>query len=75
MRHVPENTNSHGQTREIVAAPSLTAALRILGRFGVRRGYCTETGNEIEIATAMSKPGTVFWAPLTYAERDFKESE
>lgn len=52
-------------TREIVAAPSMAAIMRITG--DNRRSSlwnCCETGNEDEITEAMSAPGQIFWRPI-----------
>lgn len=74
-RHDPRNTNHHGQTREIVAAPSKAAAVRAIVAAGDRppgKGFGpTETGNDGEIAQATTEPGVIFWRPLGYgtAER------
>jgi len=50
------------QTREILAAHSITECLRITGE--PTRAWLwqiTETGNAAEIAAAMAEPGVVFW--------------
>lgn len=54
-----------GQTREIVAAHSMAEAARLSGykRPSQMFNLC-ETGNEREIAQAMSSPGTVFWCRI-----------
>lgn len=70
----PYAENRHGQTREIVAASSETAALRILKPFGVRKGYLCETGNPEEVALAMSEPGAVFWAPLGHSHKRWRRN-
>ena len=57
-----EAPGPHHQTREIVAAPSRAAAGRA---FGVSAGHMAkwaeETGNELELQTAIAEPGVVFW--------------
>lgn len=56
----------HGTHRVIVAAPSRAAALIAFNAAGLRftahylRGFCSETGNEHEIALATASPGTVY---------------
>jgi hypothetical protein len=73
--------NHHGTHRVIVAAPSRAAALIAFNAVGLRftahymRGFCSETGNEHEIALATTSPGAVYikstrhhgakYAPLT----------
>lgn len=54
-----------GQTREICAARSIAEVLRITGmsRYTFNWSGC-ETGNDEEIALALSKPGTVFFRGL-----------
>jgi hypothetical protein len=63
--------NSHGQTREIVAAPSAAAVRRLTGltRTEWEHSGC-ETGNPSEVETALARPGVVHWAPLNLAGRD-----
>ena len=60
----PPAPNGGRQTREIVAAPSIAAALRAAGDAGPSREEICSTGNAEEIATAMQEPGIVFWIPL-----------
>lgn len=56
---------SHGQTREIIAAKSAAEARRITGISAYTWSQQAEqTGNDQEIAQAMTKPGVVFWQPL-----------
>jgi hypothetical protein len=49
------------QTREIVAAKSMAEAARIVGVKSPRTLDLVETGNDLEIATAMAEPGVIFW--------------
>lgn len=59
-------TDQHHQTREIVAAESRAAVARLVGR--TRPSYLfnlCETGNADEIATAMARPGVVFWRGIS----------
>lgn len=63
----PRAANYSQQTRSIVAAHTLAEAMRIAGmkRYAFVESCCgCETGNETEIEVALSKPGTIFWAPL-----------
>lgn len=54
-----------GQSREIVAAKSMSEAARCAGYGSARQMWnLCETGNALEIAIATSKPGTVFWCEL-----------
>jgi hypothetical protein len=59
-----------GKNRVIVAANSHAQAIRAWQRHYARlssyyaRLHSNETGNDTEIATAMAKPGMVFWKPL-----------
>lgn len=56
---IPEFNNR--QPRAIVAARTQKAAAEALGMSASHlRNYGSDTGNEIEIAQAMTKPGTVF---------------
>jgi hypothetical protein len=71
----------HHQTREIVAARSKAEAARLAGyKHPARMFNLCETGNEREIAVAMTRPGVVFWAPISSraqyvaAEREDKPS-
>ena len=51
----------HCQARAFVAAKSMADVARLVGERYARNLHCLqETGNDEEIATAMSKPGTVF---------------
>ena len=54
-----------GSQRCIVAAKSKTTAARLFGvSLHQMENYGGETGNGLEIETALSKPGVVFVAPL-----------
>lgn len=59
----PTAPNGSRQTREIVAARSWAEASRAYGQ-RIDRNFASTTGNEGEIAQAMSAPGVVFWHPL-----------
>lgn len=69
----------HTQVRAVVAAPSLRVAAQLLGiTLGNLRNYGGETANEVEVAAAQSKPGTVFVRALDdhkgeYVERPGEE--
>lgn len=70
-RDCPENPNGNNsrQVRYIVAAQSWAAAHRAIPAdqhesLGHMKRYGSVTGNEHEIAQAMTKPGTAFWIPL-----------
>ena len=54
----------HGQTREIVAAPSMAAVGRIVGENPRRLWNLGETGNAREIEAASARPGIVLWRLL-----------
>ncbi len=64
--------NGNKQTREIVAVTSVAAAHRAFIASGLNcsindvRNYGAETGNELELKTALAEPGVVFWAPLDH---------
>jgi hypothetical protein len=64
---VNPNARGNQQTREIVAAHSVAEAMR---KFKATRSEWNhsggETGNALEVATAMSAPGVVFFAPLNH---------
>jgi hypothetical protein len=64
----PRAPNGGRQTREICAAPSKAAAERALGE-RIPQGFGGITGNDEEIAQAMSEPGVVFWRPLDHFGR------
>ncbi len=69
----PPSANGGKQTREIVAARSKAEVYRITGdRVSDHWCICT-TGNEEEIAVAMSNPGTVFWKKLNSYTDDYVE--
>lgn len=70
-RECPKEENRHQQVRNIVAAPSMKEASRLLGMpYNHMRTMASETGNEEELALALSKPGTIFWKPLDYRHED-----
>jgi len=60
----PPSANGSKQTREICAAPSIAQIMRDTGQTRADLFNICETGNDEEIAQAMSEPGTVWWAPL-----------
>jgi len=64
------------QTREVVAVRSVAELVRLtgMGRSTINN-YAAETGNETEVAVAMSKPGTIFWRPLNEHRAEFVEAE
>lgn len=69
-RDAHKDRNVHGQTREIIAARSKTEAQRMSGLTRTRFDHSASiTGNDEEIAQAMSAPGTVFWQPHNYPAR------
>ena len=54
-----------GQTREIVAARSMTAAAKLVGvSYRQMKDYGSETGNKEECELALSEPGEVFYHAL-----------
>jgi hypothetical protein len=60
----------HTQTKEIVAAKSKAAAARAAGYDNPRQMFnLHETGNDADIAMAMSHPGDVIWTPLDDPEK------
>lgn len=69
----PPNLNfSQRQVRAIVAAKSLAAASRASEACGlgkIYRDFCSPTGNEQELLTALANPGLVFARDLD-AHRD-----
>jgi hypothetical protein len=61
------------QTYEIVAAPSKAAAARAAGYVAPRQMFnLCETGNDDDVAQALSEPGVVFWRPLDQIPRERK---
>lgn len=70
-----------GKRREIVAAKSMAAAIKLFQKAGAigsapaMRKYCSDTGNQIEIEIAMSKPGVVFKTSSLMGRKkeDYKE--
>lgn len=61
----PAARNGNRQTREVVACKSKMAVARVAGvNRPVQLFNLDETGNEQDIAAAMSEPGTLFWRPL-----------
>jgi hypothetical protein len=65
-----KDRNVHGQTREIIAATTKAEAHRMSGlpRSLFDRSVSI-TGNDEEIAQAMTAPGTVFWQSHNYPAR------
>lgn len=53
------------QTREVMAATSMSAVIKAHGHSKPSRAYMSETGNPAEVAAAMSKPGAIFFRPIT----------
>lgn len=54
----------YGQVRAIVAATSREKAAEALHTSDhFLSGYASETGNKLELETALGEPGTVFWTP------------
>jgi len=53
------------QTREVMAATSISAVIKAHEHSKPSRAYMSETGNPTEVAAAMSKPGTIFFRPVT----------
>jgi len=78
-RECPPGPNGGRFTREIVAATSKADAARKAGAFS-RSGRpapnslfnLSETGNDLEIARAMSEPGVIFWCPLDERPREWR---
>ena len=63
----PPALNGSRQTREIMAARSISEVNRATGLSrNYLSNYAGETGNANEIEVAMSEPGVVFWKPLDY---------
>lgn len=55
-----------GTTRHIVAAKTKKAAAEALGvTLYSLNGWAAETGNDLELATALAEPGVVFSAPAS----------
>jgi hypothetical protein len=69
-REAYKDRNVHGQTREVIATTTKAEAHRMSGlsRALFDRSVSI-TGNEEEVALAMSSPGTVFWQPDNYPAR------
>lgn len=61
-RECPPAPNGSRQTREIMAARSKAEVKRMFPR--VPMSEITETGNKLEVTTALAKPGAVFWRSL-----------
>jgi len=59
-----EAPGPHHQTYEITAARSMAEIYRITGKRKSAFQNLHITGNKVEIAMAMSHPGTVFWQGL-----------
>lgn len=57
------------QTREICAAPSKVAVVRIVGGHKSDLFNLGETGNDDEVETALAHPGVVFWKPIDHSPR------
>ena len=64
----------HHQTREIMAATSIAEIVRLLGCRRSDLFNVCETGNAIEIATAMTEPGINFWKELDDVRGLFRRS-
>jgi hypothetical protein len=65
--------NDHRQAEVIVAAKSRAAAARAFGCSDHDlKNYGGETGNDIQITTAMAATGTVFWKPLNDVTDDYR---
>lgn len=52
---------THGQSREIVAAPSMAEVLRITGKRKSQLLSLSESRSEEEFEIAMKKPGVIHW--------------
>lgn len=57
----PEHRRHVVQSRTVVAATSLTEVMRVGGFKRSFLPYVGETKNDVEVAIAMSKPGTKFF--------------
>lgn len=64
----PADNGRHDDCRQLSAVVATTTKKEAMEKFGVStseaNGYMTETGNEQQIAAAMSEPGTVFARPI-----------
>lgn len=61
----PQAPNGSRQTREIMAARSVSEILRTRGISRAEFQHNgDETGNQAEITLALSEPGRIFWRPL-----------
>lgn len=73
---VGARTEAAGQTREIIAARSLAEAAHLSG---TRRYFLTQyggvTANPREVATALARPGVVFWRPLNERDAEYVADE
>jgi hypothetical protein len=68
LKHYPD-ADRHRQLRAVVATKTKKAAAQALGvTIGEFNMYSSCTGNNLEVETALSKPGQVFARPLD--ERD-----
>lgn len=53
-----------GQTREIVATRTKKEAIKLIGCSEYYfNGFSSRTGNDVEVALAMGRPGVVFYTP------------
>ena len=70
----PPAPNGNRQTREVVATTSKTKARKLSGDLPVPLSEISETGNDEEIAQALSEPEVVFWHPLDehFADRKWR---
>jgi hypothetical protein len=76
MRPKCPAATSQGQVRAIVAARSRAAAAKLFQvSDSYLKNYGCETGNDIEIATALSKPGIVFLGSLHGPPKEYLEEQ
>jgi hypothetical protein len=62
------------QTREVMAATSMTAVINAHKHSKPSRAYMGETGNRAEVEAAMSKPGAIFYRPITDRNAPYVEA-
>lgn len=64
------------QCRVIVAAHSFAEAARLLGTTAsFLKAYGAETGNAVELETALAKPGAVFYNIHNMGSKEYIEQE
>lgn len=72
---LPPAANGNRQSHEVMAAPSVAAVMRATGLSRhILAHSLGETGNDEDIATALSKPGTVFYRGINDRDGEWRQA-